>query len=219
MHLHAGSRFANPARDEAGRRHAVGFCRRTSAAGGSAPIGAPLVPSDIQRERMELFDVFEAPHNLPVAAFAKMAGKSRRWISYEIKAGNLLALNVGNRGQRVPDWHLDPLKHELIQSVLKLTRARTLGRSTMHCCNRARCCGAFGTGGRDCRQSRQARHGREHSGEGNRLDPAAFPGGLAAGSGIVAKPRSPRTCQDTNSRAAGESCLGVRQGSVLRRSR
>ncbi|MFC7436077.1 tyrosine-type recombinase/integrase [Hydrogenophaga bisanensis] len=78
--------------------------------------------SDIQRERMELFDVFEAPHNLPVAAFAKMAGKSRRWISYEIKAGNLLALNVGNRGQRVPDWHLDPLKHELIQSVLKLTR-------------------------------------------------------------------------------------------------
>ena len=67
---------------------------------------------------MELFDVFEAPHNLPVAAFAKMAGKSRRWISYEIKAGNLLALNVGNRGQRVPDWHLDPLKHELIHARL-----------------------------------------------------------------------------------------------------
>jgi hypothetical protein len=66
-------------------------------------------------ERMELFDVFEAAHNLPVAAFAKMAGKSRRWISYEIKAGNLLALNVGNRGQRVPDWHLDPVKHALIQ--------------------------------------------------------------------------------------------------------
>ena len=90
---------------------------------------------------MELFDVFEAPHNLPVAAFAKMAGKSRRWISYEIKAGNLLALNVGNRGQRVPDWHLDPLKHELIQSVLKLTRGADPGRSTMHCCSRARCCG------------------------------------------------------------------------------
>src|SRR5690606_1896726 len=80
-----------------------------------APPHQPLVPSDIQRERMELFDVFEAPHNLPVAAFAKMAGKSRRWISYEIKAGNLLALNVCNRGQRVPDWHLDPLKQELIQ--------------------------------------------------------------------------------------------------------
>ena len=78
--------------------------------------------SDIQRERMELVDVFEAPHNLPVAEYAKMAGKSRRWISYEIKAGNLLALNLGNRGQRVPDWHLDPVKHVLIQAVLKLSR-------------------------------------------------------------------------------------------------
>ncbi|CAM5590723.1 hypothetical protein SSTU70S_00991 [Stutzerimonas stutzeri] len=92
---------------------------------------------------MDLFDVFEAPHNLPVAAFAKMAGKSRRWISYEIKAGNLLALNVGNRGQRVPDWHLDPLKHELIQSVLKLTRGADPWREPMHCCNRARCCGGI----------------------------------------------------------------------------
>ena len=78
--------------------------------------------SDIQRQRMELVDVFEAPHNLPVAEYAKMAGKSRRWISYEIKAGNLLALNLGNCGQRVPDWHLDPVKHALIQAVLKLTR-------------------------------------------------------------------------------------------------
>ncbi|MCH1985398.1 integrase arm-type DNA-binding domain-containing protein [Achromobacter xylosoxidans] len=78
--------------------------------------------SDIQRQRMELVDVFEAPHNLPVAEYAKMAGKSRRWISCEIKAGNLLALNLGNRGQRVPDWHLDPVKHALIQAVLKLTR-------------------------------------------------------------------------------------------------
>ncbi len=84
---------------------------------------SPVEPlSDIQRERMALVDIFEAPHNLPVAEYAKMAGKSRRWISYEVKAGNLLALNVGNRGQRVPDWHLDPLKHALIQAVLKLNR-------------------------------------------------------------------------------------------------
>ncbi|TCO75562.1 integrase [Plasticicumulans lactativorans] len=98
----------------------------------AAALRLPAVPSprsvmeqplsDIQRERMELVDVFEAPHNLPVVEFAKMAGKSRRWISYEIKAGNLLALQVGNRGQRVPDWHLDPLRHALIQAVLKLTR-------------------------------------------------------------------------------------------------
>ena len=81
---------------------------------------APL--SDVQREQMELVDLFEAPHNLPVVEYAKMAGKSRRWISYEIKAGNLLALTVGNRGQRVPDWHLDPVKHALIQAVLKWAR-------------------------------------------------------------------------------------------------
>jgi hypothetical protein len=84
------------------------------------PAAQPL--SDVQRERMELIDVFESPHNLPVAAYAKLAGKSRRWISYEVRAGNLLALNVGNRGQRVPDWHLDPHKHALIQAVLKLNR-------------------------------------------------------------------------------------------------
>ncbi|EMM6194645.1 TPA: tyrosine-type recombinase/integrase [Pseudomonas aeruginosa] len=78
--------------------------------------------SDVQRERMALVDLFESPHNLPVAEFAKLAGKSRRWISYEVKAGNLLALNIGNRGQRVPDWHLDPAKHALIQALLKVNR-------------------------------------------------------------------------------------------------
>lgn len=90
--------------------------------------------SDIQRERIELVDVFESPHNLPVVEFAKLAGKSRRWISYEIKAGNLLALSLGNRGQRVPDWHLDPLKHALIQAVLKLNWGAILGRSTTRFC-------------------------------------------------------------------------------------
>jgi len=31
-------------------------------------------------------DMFEAAHNLPVADYAKLMGKSRRWISYEIQA-------------------------------------------------------------------------------------------------------------------------------------
>ena len=93
---------------------------RLSAIAVPPPPAEPL--SDVQRERMELIEVFESPHNLPVAAYAKLAGKSRRWISYEVRAGNLLALNVGNRGQRVPDWHLDPHKHALIQAVLKLNR-------------------------------------------------------------------------------------------------
>ncbi len=77
-----------------------------------------IIPS-IQRERMLLLDQLEAPHNLSVAEYAQLVGKSRRWISYEIQAGHLLAIHLGNRGQRVPDWHLDPIKHALIQNVLQ----------------------------------------------------------------------------------------------------
>ncbi len=75
--------------------------------------------SGVQRERMQLLETFEAPHNLPVAEYAKLVGKSRRWITYEIQAGNLLSIHMGNRGQRVPDWQLDPIKHKLIQAILK----------------------------------------------------------------------------------------------------
>jgi len=75
--------------------------------------------SPVQRERLRLLEMFEAPHNLSVADYAKLAGKSRRWITYEIQAGNLLSIHMGNRGQRVPDWQLEPLKRKLIQSVLK----------------------------------------------------------------------------------------------------
>ncbi|AYN22635.1 DUF4102 domain-containing protein [Alcaligenes aquatilis] len=78
-------------------------------------------PSDLQRERNELLDMFNAPHNLRVVDYAKLAGKSRRWISYEIQARNVLALNVGHRGLRVPEWQLDPLKGRLVRSVLGRT--------------------------------------------------------------------------------------------------
>jgi integrase len=79
------------------------------------------VISNAQRERMILLDILEAPHNLSVAEYAKLAGKSRRWITYEITAGNLLSISLGNRGQRVPDWQLDPLRRGLVQGVLKQT--------------------------------------------------------------------------------------------------
>ncbi|CUJ60060.1 Putative prophage CPS-53 integrase [Achromobacter xylosoxidans] len=75
--------------------------------------------SEVQRERLQLLEMFEASHNLPVAEYAKLAGKSRRWITYEIQAGNLLSIHMGNRGQRVPDWQLDPIKRKLIQAILK----------------------------------------------------------------------------------------------------
>ena len=75
--------------------------------------------SEVQRERLQLLEMFEAPHNLTVADYAKLAGKSRRWITYEVQAGNLLSIHIGHRGQRVPDWQLDSIKRKLVQAVLK----------------------------------------------------------------------------------------------------
>lgn len=83
------------------------------------PIVAPEI-SDIHRACQEMLAVYEAPQNLPVTLFAKLAGKSRDQVNRELKAGKLLALRVGNRGQRVPDWQLDPVKNKLTQTVLGL---------------------------------------------------------------------------------------------------
>ncbi|PAU86603.1 integrase [Pseudomonas sp. WN033] len=79
------------------------------------------VVSDVQRERMEILEVYEAPHNLQVIQFARLAGKSRDQINREIKAGKLLTLSMGNRGQRIPDWQLDPLKQRLVSTLLGQT--------------------------------------------------------------------------------------------------
>ncbi|MGH8417876.1 MAG: tyrosine-type recombinase/integrase [Pseudomonas sp.] len=82
---------------------------------------AKLPVSNLQRERMEMLETYEAPGNLPVSQFAKLAGKSRDQVNREIKAGKLLTLTMGNRGQRIPEWQLDPLKHQLIHGVLQQT--------------------------------------------------------------------------------------------------
>ncbi|MFH0087201.1 tyrosine-type recombinase/integrase, partial [Pseudomonas aeruginosa] len=75
--------------------------------------------SELQRERLKVLEVFEGPDNLVVADYARLAGKSRRWITYEIQAGNLLSIQLGNKGQRVPVWQLEPLKRQLVQAVLR----------------------------------------------------------------------------------------------------
>jgi hypothetical protein len=69
--------------------------------------------SDIHRARQEMLSAFEASQNLPVTLFAKLAGKSRDQVNCKLKAGKLLALRMGNRGQRVPNWQLDPIKSKL----------------------------------------------------------------------------------------------------------
>ena len=65
--------------------------------------------SDIQRERAEMLATYEASSNLSLLVFARLAGKSRDQINRDIKARRLLSLSLGNRGQRNPDWQLDPL--------------------------------------------------------------------------------------------------------------
>ncbi len=74
--------------------------------------------SAIQREREEMLAIYESPNSLPVPLFGKLAGKSKDQINRELKAGKLLAISLGNRGQRVPDWQLVPLKHRLAQVLM-----------------------------------------------------------------------------------------------------
>ncbi|MNF43923.1 hypothetical protein D3C84_250250 [compost metagenome] len=54
--------------------------------------------------------------------FARLAGKSWDQINREIKVGKLLTSSMGNRGQRIPDWQLDPLKQRLAHA--ELTRSK-----------------------------------------------------------------------------------------------
>lgn len=74
--------------------------------------------TDIQRGRAALLEAFEQPHNLALPEFARLAHKSRQQIYKDIEARRLLALNVGPRGQKLPDWQLDPVKRQLTQAVL-----------------------------------------------------------------------------------------------------
>lgn len=78
-----------------------------------------IVVSDIQRERQEMLAIYESANVLSISVFAKLAGKSRDQVNREIKTGKLLALAMGNRGQRIPDWHLDSIRSRLIVDLLK----------------------------------------------------------------------------------------------------
>ena len=72
--------------------------------------------SAIQRER-------NAGHvrvaEQPAGPAVRQAGrKIQDQINRELKAGKLLSISLGNRGQRVPDWQLVPLKHRLAQVLM-----------------------------------------------------------------------------------------------------
>jgi hypothetical protein len=77
--------------------------------------------TDIQRGRAALLHAYEAPGNVPLTEFARLAHKSRQQIYKDLSARprRLLSLDVGRRGQRLPDWQLDPLKLKLTREILK----------------------------------------------------------------------------------------------------
>ena len=77
--------------------------------------------TDIQRGRQVVLDAFDHPQNLPLPEFVRLAHKSRQQIYKDLAAQppRLLALSVGPRRQRLPDWQLDPLCLRLTQKVLQ----------------------------------------------------------------------------------------------------
>lgn len=73
----------------------------------------------IQRGRTLMLSEFRKPHNLPVANFALLAGQSRQQIYRDIQMRRLLALSIGTREQRIPDWQLDGPSKKLTQALLE----------------------------------------------------------------------------------------------------
>jgi hypothetical protein len=78
--------------------------------------------------------LFEQPQNLPLPEFARLAHKSRQQIYKDLaaKPRRLLALSVGPRKQRLPDWQLDPLRLRLTQDYLSFDLATALMESVFH---------------------------------------------------------------------------------------
>lgn len=74
--------------------------------------------SAIQREREGMLTIYKSPNSLPVPLFGKLAGKSKDQINCDLKAGKLLSISLGNRGQHVLDWQLVPLKQKLAQVLM-----------------------------------------------------------------------------------------------------
>jgi hypothetical protein len=75
--------------------------------------------TDLQRGRALMLAEFRRPHNLSVSDFAQLAGKSRQQIYKDVVMRRLLALSIGARGQRIPDWQLDETRKKLTQALLE----------------------------------------------------------------------------------------------------
>ena len=100
-------------------RQAVENALARKAAALRAPTRWTPGETDIQRGRAAMLEAYDRPHNLPLPEFSRLANKVRQQIYKDIDAGRLLALNVGPRGRKLPDWQLDPVKQQLTQAVLQ----------------------------------------------------------------------------------------------------
>ncbi|WP_317204205.1 integrase [Janthinobacterium sp.] len=76
-------------------------------------------PGELQRGRALMLQQFADPGNVSVAEFARLAGKSRAQIYNDVHARRCLALSIGGRGLRIPDFQLDPLARQLTQALLR----------------------------------------------------------------------------------------------------
>ena len=94
--------------------------------------GEPWVPTRTQRQRgrAALLKILQRDDQLSVQDFARLAGKSRQQVYKDIQARRLLALRLGDRLQRLPDWQLDPLALALTRELL--ARAPTLDPWTLY---------------------------------------------------------------------------------------
>ena len=83
----------------------------------SATAHRPATP-EFQQARKHLLNQFEEAGNLAPAAYAILARKSRQQVYKDVRARRLLAISVGKRGVRIPDWQLGDAALVLSQRVL-----------------------------------------------------------------------------------------------------
>lgn len=78
--------------------------------------------TELERGRAIIMTLFDRPTNLLLQEFAALAGKSRQQIYKDIDSRLLLALNVGPKCLRLPDWQLDDVKRRMTQEVLAVAK-------------------------------------------------------------------------------------------------
>lgn len=83
-----------------------------------APVPYRPTQAEMLRGRMLQLAELRCKSNLSIARYGALARKSRQQLYKEISARKLLAISIGRRITRVPDWQLAPAPLALTQSVL-----------------------------------------------------------------------------------------------------